>query len=48
MNEPTTLIEWMKQQRAARDLTQEQLAEEIGCASQTVRMQVALGLVECS
>ncbi len=38
MTTPVTLSQWMKRLRAARDLTQEQLAEQVGCAAQTVRM----------
>src|SRR5215217_8454451 len=38
MSEPITLTQWMKRLRAAHDLTQEQLAEQVGCAAQTVRM----------
>ena len=37
MNEPLTLGHWMKRLRAERDLTQEALATELGCAVQTVR-----------
>jgi DNA-binding XRE family transcriptional regulator len=32
-----TLSDWMRGQRALRDLTQEALAEEVGCAVQTIR-----------
>src|SRR5215213_3603573 len=38
MSTPITLAQWMKRLRAAHDLTQEQLAEQVGCAAQTVRM----------
>src|SRR5215216_4006662 len=38
MSTPITLTQWMKRLRAAHDLTQEQLAEQVGCAAQTVRM----------
>ena len=37
MQEPLTFRRWMKQLRAALDLTQEQLAEEVGCAAHTIR-----------
>lgn len=37
MSEPPTFGQWMKRLRAARDLTQERLAEEAACAVQTVR-----------
>lgn len=37
MNEPHTFGHWIKRLRAARDLTQERLAEEAACAVQTVR-----------
>jgi transcriptional regulator with XRE-family HTH domain len=36
MDHPS-LSDWMRRQRAARDLTQEALAEEVGCALQTIR-----------
>jgi LuxR family maltose regulon positive regulatory protein len=38
MNEPRTLQQWIKQLRAAQDLTQEALAEHVGCAPQTIRL----------
>jgi predicted ATPase/DNA-binding NarL/FixJ family response regulator/DNA-binding XRE family transcriptional regulator len=37
MNEPLTLGRWMKRLRADQDLTQERLAEQVGCAPQTIR-----------
>src|SRR5262245_24735191 len=37
MNEPLTFGRWMKRLRAEQDLTQERLAEQIGCAAQTIR-----------
>ncbi|HHY57880.1 MAG TPA: XRE family transcriptional regulator [Chloroflexi bacterium] len=37
MSEQSTFGQWIKRLRAARDLTQEQLAEEAACAVQTVR-----------
>ena len=37
MNEPLTLGHWMKRLRAERDLTQQALATELGCAVQTIR-----------
>ncbi len=37
MHEPMTLGRWMKRLRADLDLTQEALAEELGCAAQTIR-----------
>jgi DNA-binding XRE family transcriptional regulator len=36
MDQPS-LSDWMRRQRALRDLTQEALAEEVGCALQTIR-----------
>jgi predicted ATPase/transcriptional regulator with XRE-family HTH domain len=37
MNEPSTIGRWIKQQRAELDLTQEALADRVGCAAQTIR-----------
>lgn len=37
MNEPLTLGRWMKRLRADLDLTQDALAEHVGCAVQTIR-----------
>ena len=37
MNEPMTLGRWMKRLRADRDMTQEALAEDVGCAVYTIR-----------
>ncbi|MDQ5854348.1 MAG: helix-turn-helix domain-containing protein, partial [Chloroflexota bacterium] len=37
MHEPMTLGRWMKRLRADLDLTQEVLAEQVGCALQTIR-----------
>src|SRR3712207_4824779 len=37
MHEPMTLGRWMKRLRAEHDLTQEALAEALGCAVQTIR-----------
>src|SRR3712207_2341213 len=37
MNEPMTLGRWMKRLRADLDMTQEALAEAVGCAVQTIR-----------
>lgn len=37
MSEQSTFGQWIKRLRAARDLTQERLAEEVACAVQTVR-----------
>jgi transcriptional regulator with XRE-family HTH domain len=37
MNEPLTLGRWMKRLRADLDMTQEALAEAVGCAVQTIR-----------
>src|SRR5690606_22411647 len=36
MDQPL-LSDWMRRQRALLDLTQEALAEEVGCALQTIR-----------
>ena len=36
MDQPS-LSDWMRRQRALRDLTQEALAEQVGCALQTIR-----------
>ncbi|CAA9291859.1 MAG: Transcriptional activator of maltose regulon, MalT [uncultured Chloroflexia bacterium] len=36
-NEPITLGRWMRSLRAALDMTQEALAEQVGCAVQTIR-----------
>lgn len=38
MNEAATFSRWLKRLRASHDLTQEALAERIGCAAQTIRM----------
>lgn len=37
MNDARTFGRWVKQRRAAIDLTQEALAEQVGCATQTIR-----------
>src|SRR5581483_12518123 len=37
MHNPPTFGTWLRQARIARDLTQEALAEQIGCSTQTVR-----------
>ena len=37
MQEPLTFRHWMKQLRAALDLTQERLAAEVGCSAHTIR-----------
>lgn len=37
MNEPMTLGRWMKRLRADLDMTQEALAQQVGCAVQTIR-----------
>ena len=37
MQEPLTFQRWMKRLRAGLDLTQEMLAEEVGCATHTIR-----------
>ncbi len=37
MTESLTFGRWMKRQRTELDLTQEALAEQVGCAPQTIR-----------
>jgi predicted ATPase/DNA-binding NarL/FixJ family response regulator/DNA-binding XRE family transcriptional regulator len=37
MNEPLTFGRWIKLLRSSLDLTQERLAEQVGCAAQTIR-----------
>jgi LuxR family maltose regulon positive regulatory protein len=37
VQDPLSFQRWMKQLRAALDLTQERLAEEVGCATHTIR-----------
>jgi LuxR family maltose regulon positive regulatory protein len=37
MQEPLTFQRWMKRLRAGLDLTQEMLAEQVGCATHTIR-----------
>ncbi len=37
MNDPRPFGPWLRELRAARDLTQEALAERVGCAPQTIR-----------
>lgn len=37
MNEPQTFGRWIKRQRSGLDLTQEALADRVGCAAQTIR-----------
>lgn len=37
MDEPVSFGTWLRRARVARDLTQEALAEQVGCSTQTVR-----------
>ena len=37
MNSEITFGQWLRQQRLARDLTQEELADRIGCSIESIR-----------